>query len=98
MILALLSQPGLDKGWIEPLQPIFGIKLIKLVLDEPLTGFAFHIFCGVRHVALSEPVVREQIVQMNSDLASRAVLFKRRASVPLITGDWRSARMEASLR
>lgn len=68
MILALLSQPGFDEGWIKPLEALFGIeplesilgiKLIKIMLDEPLTGFAFHVFCGMRHVALSEPVVRE---------------------------------------
>jgi hypothetical protein len=50
-------------------------------------GFAFHVFCGVRHIALSEPVVREQIMQVNTDLAAWMILFKRRASVPLITGE-----------
>lgn len=32
----------------------------------------------------SEPVVRESIVQVDTELAPRAVLFKRRASLPLI--------------
>ncbi|MBK1621441.1 hypothetical protein CKO42_24120 [Lamprobacter modestohalophilus] len=96
MIFALFSQPGFDEGGIDPLEPVFqikplqsflGLELIEIVLDDPLTGFAFHVFCGVRHIALSEPVVREQIVQVNTDFAAWMILFKRRASVPLITGE-----------